>query len=65
MTVICLPPVVIDFRTWLQQHADAAEEYAALKRGLAVQYRDDRLGYTEAKSEFIEGSLRAARTVGG
>lgn len=54
----------IDFRNWLRQHPDVAEEYGTLKRGLAVQFRNDRSGYTEAKTAFVEGVLRAARTVG-
>jgi GrpB protein len=48
------------FRDYLRQHPDVANDYAALKRSLAEAYRDDRLGYTDAKSEFVAGVLRAA-----
>jgi GrpB-like predicted nucleotidyltransferase (UPF0157 family) len=37
-----------------------ANEYAVLKRSLAEEHRDDRLGYTDAKSEFVAVVLRAA-----
>jgi GrpB-like predicted nucleotidyltransferase (UPF0157 family) len=52
----------VEFRDYLRQHPGVAREYAALKRNLAEQHGEDRLGYTEAKSEFITGALRAART---
>jgi GrpB-like predicted nucleotidyltransferase (UPF0157 family) len=45
------------FRDHLRAHPEVAEEYGALKRRLAEEYRDDRLGYTEAKSEFVSGVL--------
>jgi len=45
------------FRDYLREHPDVAHEYGALKRQLAEEYRDDRLGYTEAKSEFVRGVL--------
>jgi GrpB-like predicted nucleotidyltransferase (UPF0157 family) len=35
-------------------------EYAALKTDLAARHRDDRLGYTTAKSAFITEVMRAA-----
>ena len=41
------------FRDYMRSHAGDAEEYAALKVRLAKQYRDDRLGYTTAKGDFI------------
>lgn len=41
------------FRNYLRAHPETAEEYAALKRRLAAEYGSDRVGYTEAKSEFI------------
>jgi len=50
----------VRFRDYLRQHPDVANEYAALKRSLAEEHRDDRLGYTDAKSEFVAGVLRAA-----
>jgi GrpB-like predicted nucleotidyltransferase (UPF0157 family) len=51
----------IEFRNYLRRHPDVAQEYAALKRDLAERHRDDRLAYTEAKSEFVIAALRAAR----
>ena len=40
-------------RAYLRRHADAAAEYAALKRELATAFRDDRRGYLRAKTDFI------------
>ena len=50
----------VRFRDYLRQHPEVANDYAALKRSLASEHRDDRLGYTDAKSEFVAGVLRAA-----
>ena len=50
----------IQFRNYLRQHPDAAAEYASLKKALAERYGEDRLGYTEAKTEFVTDALRAA-----
>lgn len=41
------------FRDALRGSAALTGRYAALKRQLAVQYRHDREGYTEAKEPFI------------
>jgi GrpB-like predicted nucleotidyltransferase (UPF0157 family) len=41
------------FRDRLRAERTLADEYVALKRALAVRYRDDREAYTEAKGEFI------------
>lgn len=41
------------FRDYVRAHPDVAARYAALKRELAERFRDDRRGYTEAKSPFI------------
>jgi GrpB-like predicted nucleotidyltransferase (UPF0157 family) len=49
------------FRDYLRAHADTAAAYAALKRDLASRFGADRDGYTEAKTEFIQQVLRAAR----
>ena len=48
------------FRDYLRVHADVAAEYGELKRRLAEEFRDDREGYTEAKSEFIRGVVGRA-----
>jgi GrpB-like predicted nucleotidyltransferase (UPF0157 family) len=44
-------------RDHLRANPDTAREYAALKRELAAAYGDDRAGYTEAKTAFIEAVL--------
>jgi GrpB-like predicted nucleotidyltransferase (UPF0157 family) len=41
------------FRDSLREDSTLAAEYAALKRALAARFREDREGYTEAKSTFI------------
>jgi GrpB-like predicted nucleotidyltransferase (UPF0157 family) len=49
------------FRDYLRDHPHRATEYEALKRRLAAEYGSDRLGYVNAKSDFIEGVLERAR----
>lgn len=44
-------------RDHLRANPGTAREYAALKRELAAAYGDDREGYTEAKTAFIERVL--------
>ncbi|MGA2321296.1 MAG: GrpB family protein [Solirubrobacteraceae bacterium] len=41
------------FRDSLRANPKLAADYAALKRALAVRFREDREGYTKAKSKFI------------
>ncbi len=48
------------FRDWLSDHAVDRDRYAELKRALAVEYRTDRVGYTDAKSAFIAGVVDQA-----
>jgi GrpB-like predicted nucleotidyltransferase (UPF0157 family) len=48
------------FRDFLRAHADATAEYEAVKRRLAVRFRDDRHGYTEAKVPFMWEIIRRA-----
>lgn len=43
------------FRDYLRQHAQAAREYADLKRQLAAEHGTDMDAYTDAKSAFIRG----------
>jgi GrpB-like predicted nucleotidyltransferase (UPF0157 family) len=43
----------VAFRDYLRCHPDAAAEYAALKRKLAVEHAADRDAYTDAKDDFI------------
>jgi len=53
------PPLVahLRLRDHLRANPGTAREYAALKRELAAAYGDDRAGYTEAKTAFIEAAL--------
>ncbi|MCB9991464.1 MAG: GrpB family protein [Rhodospirillales bacterium] len=44
----------IDFRDKLRADPVLAKAYQDLKYDLAAKYRDDRDGYTEAKTEFIK-----------
>jgi GrpB-like predicted nucleotidyltransferase (UPF0157 family) len=46
------------FRDRLRADPEVAEEYAALKRALAIRFEQDREAYTDAKSEFIHRVLR-------
>jgi GrpB-like predicted nucleotidyltransferase (UPF0157 family) len=48
---------VIYFRDYLRAHPDALQEYAALKRDLAVKFTQDRPAYTAAKDTFIRKIL--------
>lgn len=41
------------FRDYMRTHDREAQDYANLKRRLAAQYLDDRVGYTNNKSPFI------------
>ena len=51
----------IAFRDHLRSHPQDAWAYAALKRSAACRFRDDRVAYTEAKTEFIAEILRRAQ----
>ena len=44
----------IYFRDYLRNHPETAKEYAKLKRELAIKYRNNRGGYTSAKTEFVK-----------
>jgi GrpB-like predicted nucleotidyltransferase (UPF0157 family) len=51
------------FRDWLREHPEDCDRYAALKRSLARQFKNDVDQYTDAKTEFIseiESIARAA-----
>jgi GrpB-like predicted nucleotidyltransferase (UPF0157 family) len=41
------------FRDSLRANPKLAADYVALKRALAARFKDDRMGYTKAKSGFI------------
>lgn len=48
------------FRDYLRAYPEALHAYAALKRQLAEQFRDDRLAYNDAKASFVAEILKAA-----
>ena len=48
------------FRDFLRSHPDTAQEYSELKKRLAAKYGSDRVGYTEAKTSFIESIVAQA-----
>jgi GrpB-like predicted nucleotidyltransferase (UPF0157 family) len=47
----------VRFRDALRASPKLAAEYAALKRNLAARFQADRMGYTKAKTSFIESAL--------
>jgi GrpB-like predicted nucleotidyltransferase (UPF0157 family) len=49
------------FRDFLRAHPDAAQQYFRLKKRLAAKHGSDRIGYTEAKTSFIETIVAQAR----
>lgn len=53
------------FRDYLRAHADAAREYEALKRELAVRHAGDIEAYADAKSDFVQTILRSAALARG
>ena len=50
------------FRDYLRQHPEIASEYAELKKDLAKEYRNDREGYTDAKTDFIKRITEIAKS---
>ncbi len=50
----------VAFRDWLRTHPGDRLRYEALKRRLAVAYRDDRDGYCDAKRGLVEEVLVSA-----
>ncbi len=52
---------ILLFRDYLRTHPETAAAYAALKRDLAARFDRDREGYTDAKTEFIQSVVLAAR----
>lgn len=49
------------FRDYLISHSNVAKEYEDLKIGLLSKYRNNRDGYTAAKSNFIQRVLQLAK----
>lgn len=58
----------VRFRDRLRNEPDLAARYAALKQQLAAQFRHDRIGYTDAKTDFVVAASRpqwpSSRSVG-
>jgi GrpB-like predicted nucleotidyltransferase (UPF0157 family) len=48
------------FRDYLRAHREVAAEHAAVKRRLAVRFRDDRHACTDAKVPFLWEVIRKA-----
>jgi GrpB-like predicted nucleotidyltransferase (UPF0157 family) len=48
------------FRDYLRAHRDVAADHEAVKRRLAIRFRDDRHGYTNAKVPFMWKIIRQA-----
>jgi GrpB-like predicted nucleotidyltransferase (UPF0157 family) len=48
------------FRDYLRAHAEVAAEYAAVKQGLALRFRDDRRAYVDAKGPLLWEIIRKA-----
>lgn len=49
------------FRDYLRDHKDIADNYAQLKLSLKSKYKNDRDGYTEAKTEFVKTYTQIAK----
>lgn len=49
------------FRDYLNAHSEIAEKYGKLKQKLEKEYKHNRDGYTEAKTEFIKKHTAEAR----
>lgn len=49
------------FRDYLIDHPDVAQEYATLKRELYRRHQNDRIAYTEGKTEFVTRITDKAR----
>ncbi len=47
----------LKFRDILKTNAHLVKEYVTIKRQLAQEFNNDREGYTEAKTEFINKVL--------
>lgn len=50
------------FRDFLRMHPEARDAYAAMKLQAALEWEDDRIGYTEAKGEVILDLLEQAQS---
>lgn len=48
------------FRDYLIAHPDVAKEYELLKRSLLPKFKNDRDGYTGAKTEFVKNVIKSS-----
>ncbi|WP_260682015.1 GrpB family protein [Alkalicoccobacillus porphyridii] len=48
----------LKFRDTLRENKNVVQEYASLKKRLAIKFTDDREAYTEAKSQFIQSIIK-------
>lgn len=53
----------ICFRDYLQKNTSVAKDYESLKLSLMPKYRNNRDGYTEAKSDFIRKVMASWRAL--
>ena len=53
---------LLAFRSYLNNHVFAANEYEELKKTLAARYRYDPKGYADGKTQFIKNILRLSFT---
>ncbi|MGI8835081.1 MAG: GrpB family protein [Pyrinomonadaceae bacterium] len=51
----------LSFRDYLREFPDEARRYEELKRSLAAKHPNDRIAYTEAKTEFVVFVTERAR----
>jgi GrpB-like predicted nucleotidyltransferase (UPF0157 family) len=51
----------LSFRDYLRAHPGAASAYGDLKKSLAVAFKDDIVGYRNAKHDFVVVALRKRR----
>lgn len=51
----------LHFRDYLREFPDQAERYAELKHFLSEKYPNDRIAYTEGKTEFVAALTEKAR----
>jgi GrpB-like predicted nucleotidyltransferase (UPF0157 family) len=49
------------FRDYLIEHPELASEYERLKRRLASEHRNDRVAYTNGKTEFVARVMKEAK----
>ncbi|HEY2532503.1 MAG TPA: GrpB family protein [Xanthobacteraceae bacterium] len=52
------------FRDALRADAALRDEYSRLKRSLAIRHADDRVAYTDGKTEFVQAVLASRTGIG-